>query len=264
MSFAARETSTYGGAPYELYLFQAGPESWAYTSGDRAREHLGRTYLPLAIKRTAIEQNQESRSGEIQVVLPRTQDLAQRFIAYLPVAPVSLVIFRGHDGDPDVVVNFTGSVSSAEYTGDCVLHVSTEAGLLRRRIPTQRFQNQCNWCVYSPNGCGVDKALFQVSATLTFVDGATIKGPAFASKPNGWFDAGYIEVGLDRRMVLSHTGDTLVLISGIPGLSIGETVTAYAGCSRLTTDCGPMFNNMPRFRGFDKIPVRNPFDGGLI
>lgn len=228
-----------------------------------AREYLGRTYLPLAIRCTEIEQNQETRSGQIQVVIPRTHDLAQQFVPYLPGAPVSLVIFRGHDGDADVVVAFTGAVSSSEFTDDCVLNVSPETGLLRRRVPTQRYQNQCNWCVYA-QGCGVDKTPFRVAGALTSVSGEIIKSPAFAAKPDGWFNAGYVETGLHRMMILAHAGEQLTLISGIPGLQVGDTVAAYAGCSRLTTDCAPKFSNMPRFRGFDKIPTRNPFDGGLL
>lgn len=263
MSYATREISTYSGQPFELYLFQSGEDRWQLTSGDVSRTYNGKVYTPEAIERTEIDQDQEAHSGEIEVTLPRTHDLASRFVSYIPTSPVSLVIFRGHDGEGEVVPNFTGRVSKAAFTDVCTLTVSSEADLLRKKVPTQRFQNQCNWCLFSA-GCGLQKVNFMVTGTLSSVAGDTIKSAAFATKPDGWFNAGFIECGSDMRMILSHTGDTLVLIAGISGLAAGDTFKAYAGCQRTVADCRNKFSNLANYRGFDKIPTKNPFDGGLV
>lgn len=263
MSYAARETSTYSGEPFELYLFQSGADSWCLTSGDKARVYNGKTYTPETMERTEIDQNQEAKSGEITVTLPRTHELASRFVSYIPTSPVSLVIFRGHDGEAEVVPNFTGRVAKAEFTDVCKLTVSSEADLLRKRVPCQRYQNQCNWVLFGA-GCGVEKVNFCVNGTVASVNGDLVTSPVFAAKPSGWLAAGYFECGFDFRMILSHTGDTIRLIAGISGLKAGDTFSAYAGCDRTGATCKSKFDNLARFRGFDKIPWKNPFDGGLL
>ena len=262
MSFAARETSRYSGAPFELYLFQSGQYSWRLTSGDKARTYGGYIYSPETIQRTEIDLNQESRSGEIRVTIPRDHEIAGLFRSYIPASPMSLVIYRGHDGEADseVVANFTGAVAKAEFGESCVLVVVPEADLLRRRIPVQKYQSQCNWILFS-HGCGVEKIDHRVIGVLSYVSGETIKSAAFATKPDGYFTSGYVEVGTERRMILAHTGDTLQLIAGIPGAIVGDQATAYAGCSRTSSVCAQKFNNLANFWGFDRIPTRNPFGG---
>jgi hypothetical protein len=84
---------------------------------------------------------------------------------------------------------------------------------------------------------------------------------AFATKPNGWFNAGYIEKGTERRMIINHAGDTLTLLNPMAGLAVGDAITAYAGCKRDYSDCVSKFNNGERFFGFEWIPARNPFNG---
>ena len=264
MSYNGRETSRYSGAPFELYLFQSGQDSWRLASGDKARVYGGQTYAPETIQRTEIDQNQESRSGEIRVTIPRTHEIAGLFLSYIPASPMSLVIYRGHDGEADseVVANFTGTVAKAEFGESCVLVVVPESDLLRKRIPVQKYQSQCNWILFSP-GCGVNKIDHRAIGSLSYVSGETIKSAAFATKPDGYFASGYVEIETERRMVLSHTGDTLQLIAGIPGAIVGDQATAYAGCSRTSSVCASKFNNLANFWGFDRIPTRNPFDGGI-
>lgn len=264
MTYAARETSGYLGAPFELFRIETATEGWFLTSGDTLRGYNSKTYTPDAITRSEINQNQESQSGEIKITIPRTHDIASRFISYIPVSPMSVVIYRGHDGDPDyeVVTNFTGRVVKAEFGDDCVLTVVPESDILRKRIPAQKYQAQCNWVLFSA-GCGVNRDDFSVDAVLSSVESDVIKAAAFADKANGWFQNGYIEHGQERRMILTHSGDTIRLISPMSGLSVGSSVKVFAGCQRTTSDCASRFSNLVRFWGFDKIPTRNPFDGGL-
>ena len=57
MSYAAKETSTHDGEPYELYWWSCGSLNWYQTSGDTERVLNGHTYTRRAIGRTEIEQN---------------------------------------------------------------------------------------------------------------------------------------------------------------------------------------------------------------
>jgi uncharacterized phage protein (TIGR02218 family) len=135
-----------------------------------------------------------------------------------------------------------------------------ERDVLKKRVPGPKYQKPCNHILYDA-GCGVDKNLFKVTATLTSVAAETIKAAAFATKPDGWFNAGYIEKGTERRMILSHVGDTLTLLNPMAGLVVGDVITAFAGCKRDFADCNTKFNNAPNFFGFEFIPGRNPFNG---
>lgn len=267
MTFAAYETSVYSGSPFELYLFQTESEEWSLTSGDTERALGERVYTPEAIKRGEIAQTPESQSGEVTITIPRTHDIASRFLSYIPTSPMSLVIYRGHDGDPDseTVTNFTGTIAKAEFSDVCTLTAAPESNILRRKIPSQKFQAPCNWILFSP-GCGMDREDYKLTGTISSVssDGATLTSDVFATRASGWLQCGYVEIGNDRRLILSHTGNTVVLIAGIAGLTAGKSVNAYAGCRGTTADCYKKFSNLANFWGFDRIPTRNPFDGGLV
>lgn len=262
MSFASRETSLFQGQPFELYLFQTETQTWRLTSADRKIIYSGQLYEPEAITRTPTGQGQEMTSGAIKVTIPKEHPIALLFVSFIPSTPLSLVIFRGHEGEPDseVVVHFTGSVTQATFGEACELNCVPERYALKKRVPGPKYQKPCNHILYDA-GCQVDRNLFKLTATLNSVNGETIRAAAFATKPDGWFNAGYIEKGTERRMIINHVGDTLTLLNAMAGLVAGDVVAAYAGCNRTFSDCNGKFNNSERFFGFEFIPGRNPFNG---
>lgn len=260
MTFAARETSTASGLPYEMYLFTTATGSWFLTSADEIKTYNGATYTPTTVKRTQTSQGQEAKSGEVRVSIPRDHAIAALFIGFIPATPLFLTIYRAHDGDTDTVVNFTGRVMLAKFGDTCEMTCAPEQQLLQRPIPGPMYQAPCNRILYSTR-CGVNKALFAVAATLSSVASDTIQSAAFASKPDGWFTTGYIENGFERRMIINHVGNTIVLLSGMPSLHVGSPIIAYAGCNlQYNGDCVKKFNNGPNFLGFEWIPGINPFN----
>lgn len=261
MTYDARELSTYQGDPFELYLFQSGDEEWALTSCDTARQFAGRTFTPEAIFRTETAKGQENESADITVSLPREHAIAQLYSAFLPSNPLSLVIYRGHDGDPDIVTNFAGRVTAAQFTDDCELTVSPDEKFLKRKIPHALFQSQCTHVLFRP-GCNVNREAYRVTALLTHVNAEIIKSEAFRAKPDHYFDTGYIEFGNARRMILNHVGDTCALIFPLPGLHLGDTLAAFPGCDHLYNGhCIQRYSNGGNYLGFEWIPRRNPFNG---
>jgi uncharacterized phage protein (TIGR02218 family) len=263
MSYDAIEASVRDARPFELYVFQTAEQTWRLTSGDRVRTYLSNDYTPTAMSRTEVKQTAELNDKSLKVTLPRDHDIAGLFRAYMPITPLSVVMFRGHHNDSNVVVEFTGRVSVCNMTDTCELTCAPEDDVLKRQIPTTLYQTPCNRVIFSAS-CGVSKDAYKVIGTVTAVsaDASTITAVEFGTKPDGWFTNGFLEIGFARRMITQHTGTTVTLLTRMPvTVNVGDAVTAYAGCPRTFAACGSKFSNAPRFFGFENIPTRNPFSG---
>jgi hypothetical protein len=262
MSYDSRETSVYGGVPFELYWFASGTRNWYFTSGDTERTYLANLYVPETIDRTEQNQNQELNAGSITVTLPKGNPVATQFIGAIPSTPFSVVIFRGHDGESEVITNFTGRIANVQFDEDCVFTLAPEQYDLKKVIPPQTYQGQCNWILYS-EGCGIDPNDFKYTGTVSAVSGDTITVPDFAALDDQFLTAGWIEKDDLRRMIIDQTGGVLTTITPMPGIEVGDSVTAFAGCMLFRTVCRDKFNNLDRFFGFDRIPSKNPFEVGV-
>lgn len=264
MTYDARETSRYSGTPFELFWFVTGAQNWYLTGSDVSRHFGANVYTPESISATAINQNQELRSGSIVITIPRTHPIAALFVAYAPSAPLSVVIYRGHDGEAEdqIVTYFTGRVSTARFAEHCELTCVPEQDALKRSVPIQKYQSQCNWVLFGA-GCGVDKSSYAVSGTVSAASGDTVTVTGFNAKPDGWFRAGWLELGQQRRMILSHVGNVVTLITPMIGIQVGDAVVGYPGCMLDEATCTSKFSNLVNFFGFSRIPTRNPFSGGL-
>lgn len=265
MSFDTYESSADDGKPIEIYLFRCGPSfQAAYTSSSSSVTVGPITYLPEAISRDKISQDTGEQPQLSQIVVPYDSPVAKLFRAYLPAYPVFVSVQREHDGDlasewTQEFVGVIASVADDDDAGTSTLSCRPVGEAIRNTIVWQTFGTQCNWATYSP-GCGLDKNDWRTVATVTYVDETTIKASAFASKPDGWFAAGWVEAGdAERRFVINHVGDTLTLQNPFPGLAIGTSVSAYAGDQRTEDVCRDKFANLQRFRGFARIPTKNPY-----
>jgi len=264
MTFDAREKSAFEGAPFECYWWSCGALNWYQTSGDKDRTLYGHTYTPEVIERTEISQNQEMNSGAITVTLQPENPVAQLFMGFLPPRPVSLVIYRGHDGDSEIVTNFVGKVSSCPFKDMAELKVVPDQDALKRMIPGLAYQSQCPHTLFS-SGCGVPEDAWMTVAVLSYVSGRTLKSSAFAAKANGYFQAGFVDFGGTLRVVSAHTGDALTLMDPFPAdLVAGAQVLAYPGCQGTEAYCATVFNNLVNHLGFSHIPATNPFGSGGI
>lgn len=265
MSFISRETSQYSGKPYELFLFSTVEGVWRYTGADEIKTYNSVPFTPEAITHTGASQSNEVQGGQVKITLPLTNAVAQQFIAYIPNSPMWVTIYRAHDGelDSETVVYWQGKVSQPRFGDACELTCVPEQQELKKTIPTATYGTQCNRILFDL-GCTVDKTAFRQLGTLTSVVGVTIKAAAYSTKPDGFFNGGYIEFGNARRMILNHVGDTLTLIAQLPSLVIGSQVWAYAGCNHLYNgDCVTKFANGKNFFGFQWIPSNNPFVGSI-
>jgi uncharacterized phage protein (TIGR02218 family) len=269
MTFAAKETSGYEGAPLEFYKFTSGATIWRYTSGDVSATipdpSAPNLYTPEPIARDPADFSGEDTAGNVRITVGLANPVAQLFIAYTPPAPVTLTIFRKHRTDAEVIVEWVGEIVSASFEGaEARLTCAPVSGRLLRRVPCLLYQPQCNWPLYSAS-CGIDKDSWKDAALLSDVTGSTITSTTFDARADGWYVNGWVErTNGERRFVVNHVGAVLTLMSPFIGLEAGETVTAYAGCQRTEAECISKFDNLAKFMGWSRIPTRNPYSGGSI
>lgn len=260
MSYDAIDTSTRDGQPVDLFRFRIGSgTAFWLTSGDANVVYNSDTYVPDAITRGEIKQDAEADQGAVVITLPRTHPLAIYFLQYSPEPPMQVEIYSKHRTDPEVRRIFSGTVGSSAFKGPSVLLTCLpETEALRRSFPRNTCQAQCNWALYSAQ-CGVTRSAFQLAGAVSLIAGDTIQVTVFSSKPDGWFNNGYVErADGSRRWIVSHVGSTLTLMSPFLGLTVGETLTAFAGCDRTPAACDTKFSNIARFLGFPYVPKRNP------
>lgn len=258
MSFDSVEKSVHSGQPWECYWFSCGTLNWRYTNASRAITTQGFTFEPEAISITEVSQSQELNSGEITLSLPLDNAVASLFKGSRPPRPVSLVIFRGHFGDSEVVSPFSGVVASASHKDVTELKVITDQDGLKLSIPGLAYCSQCPHTLFD-DACGLDAADYREAATLSYVSGTTIKSAAFATKPNGYFKAGWVEFGGMSMVVTAHSGDAITLMDSLAGLTVGSAVLAYPGCQGTEAYCEATFNNLVNCLAFSHIPGINPF-----
>lgn len=267
MTYNGQETSRYSSKPFELFLWSTVDQQWFFTTAAKRITYAGHSYEPLAMSRTEIDNNNEAKTGGLKVTIPRTHEIASLFVAYLPVSPLLLTIYRGHYGDSDSEVKepFAGKVVSCKFNDFCELTIVPETYVLQQRVPALQYQQQCPWITYGP-GCNLDRALFMVTGAVTALsaDKLTVTVAAFGGKPTGWLNAGYIEFGNQRRFINGHTGSAAVLLDAISTLQVGSIVSAYAGDMRNANDCINKFNNYKRFMGHPNLPNRNPYENGVL
>lgn len=268
MSYDAIEKSTAGSRPYELYLFEGTGIDFSVTSGDQTISYLTHVFTPATISRTEVDQSSEVQSGQIKVYVPNDHPIARLFVQYLPTSPVALTIFGSHYGDSETGVVFSGSVASAHFTdqNECELICNSDQYDLQSQIPRVRYQSACPH-IFGDPGCTVPLASVTYLGAVGAIsaDGLTITIPAFASLPHP-LKAGFLRHGNDVRMIVDQGGIGaaffVVLISGIGGMEVGDSVEGVAGCQQ-TFDACASYNNIANFLGFDLIPLTNPFDGSI-
>lgn len=263
MSYDARETDAYAGAPVELYRFTCAANTWTYTSADVAQSYLGVTYKPQAITRGEIDASDEDSQGSLEVTLPLTLPVALLFIADLPPAPVTLELFRMHRGDTEVVSLWSGEISKCDFAGSVArLTGQPVSRALRQQLPPNSFQAQCNWTLFSPQ-CGLDRNTYRVAATVTAVSGFDVTATEFASHADGYFTAGWLEDAAgEKHWIVAHVGDTVTLMTPFRSLAASDAVSAYPGCDRTIAAC-KVYGNLQRFLGFPYLPTKNPFVVGV-
>jgi uncharacterized phage protein (TIGR02218 family) len=259
------ERSTFLGEPVEGFRFAQAATVWRFTSADVDVNFSTGTYVREAIVHEALDYSQEDTAGNAVVRVPKGNAVAALYVSYIPTSKVNLTIYRKHRGDPQEIAIFIGTVVSCSFEGpEAVLLCAPISQSLGKKVPSIVFGSQCNWNLYG-TGCTASKAAFSDPATVSSVSGLVVRAAAFALRPDGWFDNGWLETtDAQRRFIVSHVGDALTLMNSFPSLAVGASVTAVAGCQRTEAICQSKFANLVNHLGFPRVPTRNPYEGSVV
>lgn len=230
------------------------------------------------ITNSGISESREKSAGAISLTVLRDFPIAAMFKNGTPPCSINLRIFvRYPFGDAYAqLCMYVGRVRSVEFN-DLTATIQCQAitDVLQRPGLTQRFSRVCPYAWGDVETCGVDRNLWKWSGlTVEAIseDGLTITCALLAERAEGYYNAGLVEFGdnptgvaqvpQERRMVVSHVGNTIVLTSAIAGLAVGSKFSIYKGCNR-TLDACKSFNNAPNFGGFPYIPLKNIYMNGV-
>jgi len=269
MTYDAREISGDLGAPLECFEFMA-DQSFLYTSADEpiqlTIDGAQKDFMPIPISFEAEQFSREDRAGAVRIQLPTADPLVQVLASPNLVVPMTVRIFRTHDGETDYAVLFDGFVDQAQMDlARCTVGCLPTIAAAKRKGPRLIFQSRCTWDLYG-TGCGILKSAYAEDVVLTAIAGAAISATIFTTHPDGWYEhGGWIQRGNGQvRFIEKHLGNTVHLQSAFPtDLALSEHVSAFPGCDRLESTCHNKFNNLARFMGFSRRPVRNDFEVGL-
>ncbi|NJB66430.1 putative phage protein (TIGR02218 family) [Desulfobaculum xiamenense] len=246
----------------ELYRFVCGASRWLYTSADAPVTHDGETYLPAPLERGDIRRTADATQAQIEIEAAHSLPLARQFVAAPPPGRILAEVLRG-EGETYAVV-WTGVVGGVQFDGlTCRIACATHADGLEGGGAARRLTRGCSHALYGA-GCGVSRAGWKLSAVVAAVEGAVLRAPEFATRPDGWLTGGELAAGDQRRMIVAHAGEAVTLTGGIPGLKPGAGVSACAGCDHTLATCRDKFHNTVKFGGFPWLPQTNPFTGSVV
>lgn len=268
MPFDVLERSASLGRPEELYEFTSYSQTWRYTSADRPRFLNGFEYTPVRkMRRTRIKQDKDGGDDSFTITIPGDLDIAWMFRIITPSRPMWVRTYRRHrnDGEHFVQASF-GRVRGCGWKRDGQAELECDGfnSLAKRTTLRLDYDNKCPHMLYDV-GCTLDNNLWRVDGPLSGYGSNYVRSPAFATKPDGWFELGYVEFGEFNYMVTQHTGDRLTLFHNLETVIDGPPliVTAYAGCDRTLEMCWEKFDNGLNSEANPWMPKRNPFESGL-
>lgn len=279
--FEQREQSRFTGEPIWLFVFTRQNLVWRYCTADRDLVIGGQTYKSAQITRSEIKQTAERAKDKITITLaylrdptakkyPVTQALGDNWFPYVPSSTVYVMCLATHYGDTDPpAVEWMGQVTQPKF-GDVELELTCEptGGTDRARNRGAKWQRGCWKTVYSTGlrGCNLDPDAFKVEATLSGASGLTLTSAAFGTAPINlaggsltWTSSSGV---VERRSIMSHSGNNITVLYGSADLAGGLAVVALPGCQRTWAACEARANT-PNYGGAIYKPVKDPLKDSM-
>lgn len=279
MSIEKVENSRTSGIPFELFEFVYGDGSsdrFGYTDAEENLTLEATTYTPLAISRGAIKSKGRQKNGEMEIVVPRSSEIAGLFRGNAPRRVVFVRIWAGYLPGRDVPSAWSAESSTASLIwsgrileaspkkGAVTLTCDTLGAGMRRVGLTRYYTRECPFVLYG-NRCAANRANASYTATV-----ATVGAKTLTFTDETWrapreevnFVGGILEwagpFGTETRMVVSFTGGVLTADGPITDVAVSDTVTVLLGCQRVMASCTALHNNINNYGGTPFIPVKNP------
>lgn len=269
MTFNDAEISTQDGQPIALYLLEWGETEFAYTSADRNIIYGGRTYVAQPVSDNGMVQG-GSTANDFTMDCPANLPIVGLYRGTPPSETIWFTVRRMHQGEADAPIYWIGTVTNVKRLGQADAQVIGKplTASFKRTGLRLCWTRECPHFLYD-QGCKVDPEDFRVDALITAMTGTSITVDTVGGNPVGWFSGGFFswEVNddgtIERRMIESHDGLTLIVFGITDGLEIGDAVKLYPGCDRTPTMCNDKFDNLSNAGDFHFMPGKSPF-GTLI
>jgi len=273
MTFVAFEESAEQSAPIEVYEFSVGSDTWNYTSAETEKTIGGRTYTPLAIEHGNRVDGPEERQSVFTIRVPSDTPIAQLY-TNIPPGQRGLVKVKRYQlldtVDLELTIIFDGTIRTVSFESKTqIANISAQPAISSTTRPAPRavYSSACNHVLYDSR-CGVDPddAAYKVTSTVSGVTDKVLTVPGLSAFADGFFTAGFIELadGSDARTIFDHTGNDITLHYSFPGVITSESVIVRAGCSHDSSTCVSKFNNFINYGGFPFVPLKNPFESGIL
>lgn len=268
MSYDTLEQSAAQGRPVELYTFSRGSIAWRFTSADRDIVDV-QTYKAEVISRGPIEQGSETIRSSLTLNVAHTFAIAELYKIAPPSDVINLLLRQYHYGDAEFKTIWQGEIVSVGFAGgDAEIALQPLASNMSTTGLRRCYQKSCPFVLYGAD-CTVNPAAFRTTGNVVVVSGLTVTVLEAASKPDGFFDGGYLEWQIsgsefERRFIKTHIG-TDILVDVIPlDLGVGASARLYPGCDHSLATCNSKFSNVLNYGGMPYIPNKNPFGSDPI
>ena len=264
-----------GTRPVFLYRLWVGEGAervdWFWTSFAWDLEDVNeQTYLARRITHETIGYDTTGVRQGVEIEVERLED-SPFGLAFPPhgCQPLNVEIATADYSNPTAqVVLFSGVVTSVQAEGRklrarCV----TLWGGDQTRVPAFYFSTRCQYRVFEPGTCGLDRAEWEKKATITALTGrdVTVAGPTLSGVIANWFAEGWLEVGSgigrEVRLILKHEAEsagalTLTLNAPLRFSGVDAEVTLLPGCDGRWGTCDGKFDNTARYGGH-RFALRN-------
>lgn len=275
-SYIAQEEATKK-KPTELYHFWRGDgdqlniNTWYYTSGDvTVPFDYGdgvKDYIPAVIQRGLAKYNAQLEVTEFSIQVGYVENPVLQFVAMNPLEIIWVEVMRLHrDMSPlEADVIFIGQIRGTSFKGvQAEIKCVGFEFFLKMPIPVWRYQINCNHDLFDTR-CGLDKETYKVGPTIIFLDSTLteLTSAAFGVGDN-YFLGGEVVFGDEKRAIIYHVGNTIIMPFPMLELEDGDTVNVYPGCDQRIETCRDKFilqvpiSNIVNFLGFPFSPIDNP------
>lgn len=265
------ELSPESSQPREFFSISYGTVAYYVATGDRDIVYGGVTYTAQPGSRSSV--SVESAAGtstddQVTVSLPSTHPLVARYVAMgSPPQLITATIYRQQFSTGAVQQLWSGTVTSVAIENHAAKFLvrALTSRLRERSLPLILVDTQCANVLYDAR-CRVNPASFQVSTTVSSVDGPIVNVVSLGAFTAGKAQRGTLtHVPSGQTMFITSqpdpllSGNQLTLQAPIVELKAGDAVIINAGCDQQFDTCKNVFNNVINFGGLPQRPTKDPF-----
>lgn len=278
MSYPQLEDSVDSGKPLYFYEFiygDAATNAYRYVAALDLTVYGGRPWTPFPIKHSEIVTSGSLDKQTLTVTAREDIDITGLVVTRAPSRVTTLNIYRGHAGDDDLRMIWSGRVLSGNMIESSEVELACESiSTSQLNIGLRRkYQRGCPHALYG-RACSADKSLHSESGSSTSVANSMTVSVTLTSEDRGLTEAtltgGIFRITLKNglteiRAITSAVNNggrnwTLNIIAPISDMTAGRPVSVSKGCLHTFDACKNVFNNADNYGGCANIPTKNPFN----